>query len=237
MQPLHHCPFCGSLTYGTTDEGGRDFKCCLVCFSRMEETAAEASRPVRRRDPDDSDNRNIGMHSGAARDSQPRVLDTSQDIIPTEIATPEIDAYIEDAQMLVRVKLIEDGILPVRATDGSHGYDLFAAKPTILPPMARQAVPCGIAIALPFGIEAQVRPRSGLALHHGITVLNSPGTIDADYHDEIHAILFNAGNETFEVKKGMRIAQLVFCSVQVPELRPVPELPGSSHRGFGSTGV
>jgi len=139
--------------------------------------------------------------------------------------------------MLVRVKVLEEGCLPQRSTDGSYGYDLFAAKDTILPPGARQLVPCGIAIALPFGVEAQVRPRSGLALENGITVANSPGTIDADYHYEIGVILLNVGSKTFEVKRGMRIAQLVFAHVALPEIRAVPELPRTTHKGFGSTGV
>ena len=130
--------------------------------------------------------------------------------------------------------------LPLYATEGSAGLDLLAVidGDIELQPGARAAVPCGIAMALPEGIEAQVRPRSGLALHHGITVLNTPGTIDSDYRGEVKAILVNLGQEMFRIRRGMKIAQLVIASCVRADLVDCAELP-SSYRGsggFGSTG-
>lgn len=107
-----------------------------------------------------------------------------------------------------------------------------------LKPGARTLVPTGLAIALPAGFEAQVRPRSGLALKHGITVLNSPGTIDADYRGEVGVILINLGHETFTITRGMRIAQLVVAPVTRVVWQPVDMLPETARGsgGFGSTG-
>jgi len=134
-----------------------------------------------------------------------------------------------------------DLTLPTYATEGSAGLDLLAANdaPMSLAPGGRTAVPCGIAIALPPGFEAQVRPRSGLALHHGITVLNAPGTIDSDYRGEIKAILVNLGDAAFEISRGMKIAQLVIARHEHVELTEVSELPASERGqgGFGSTGL
>ena len=98
--------------------------------------------------------------------------------------------------------------LPAYATEGAAGLDLLAAIDAdfALAPGARAAIPCGIAIALPEGFEAQVRPRSGLALHHGVTVLNTPGTIDSDYRGEVKAILINLGEEPLRINRGMKIA-------------------------------
>ena len=119
--------------------------------------------------------------------------------------------------------------------------DLAAAVevPLVLEAGERALVPTGIAIALPADYEAQVRPRSGLALRHGVTVLNAPGTIDADYRGEISVILANFGEAAFTVTRGMRIAQLVVAPVARVEWRPVAELPDSARgdRGFGSTGL
>lgn len=130
--------------------------------------------------------------------------------------------------------------LPAYATDGSAGLDLLAAIDTDmeLAPGARAAVPCGVALALPERWEAQVRPRSGLALHHGITVLNAPGTVDSDYRGEVKAILINLGERPFRISRGMKIAQMVFASCFRPELTEVSELPPSARGadGFGSTG-
>ena len=131
--------------------------------------------------------------------------------------------------------------LPTYATEGSAGLDLLAAveADVELSPGARELVPCGIAIALPHGFEAQVRPRSGLALHNGITLLNAPGTIDSDYRGEIKAMLINHGDTAFRVTRGMKIAQLVIARHETAELNEVTELP-ASHRGaggFGSTGM
>jgi len=129
--------------------------------------------------------------------------------------------------------------LPSYATEGSAGLDLIAAEETTLAPGARAAVGCGIAIALPQGFEAQVRPRSGLALKHGITMLNSPGTIDSDYRGEIKAILVNHGAEPFHVARGMKIAQLVIARHESAGLIETEELPASTRgqSGFGSTGL
>jgi dUTP pyrophosphatase len=130
--------------------------------------------------------------------------------------------------------------LPAYATAGSAGLDLLAAiaEPLTLAPGERRAVPTGIAIALPEGFEAQVRPRSGLALREGITVLNSPGTIDADYRGEIQAILINHGGRPVSLGRGERIAQLVVAPVSRVAWAETPELPatGRGAGGFGSTG-
>lgn len=129
---------------------------------------------------------------------------------------------------------------PAFATAGSAGLDLLAAvdAPRRLEPGARALIGTGIAIALPEGYEAQVRPRSGLALKHGVTVLNAPGTIDADYRGEIGVILVNLGDAAFTVERGQRIAQLVIAPVTPVRLRPVAALPDSARGGggFGSTG-
>ena len=130
---------------------------------------------------------------------------------------------------------------PTYATEGSAGLDLLAANDELvtLAPGGRTAVPCGIAIALPAGFEAQVRPRSGLALHYGITVLNAPGTIDSDYRGEVKAILVNLGDAAFEISRGMKIAQMVIARHEHAELVEVSELPASERGagGFGSTGL
>jgi dUTP pyrophosphatase len=132
--------------------------------------------------------------------------------------------------------------LPDYQTAGAAGLDLFAAipdsKPLMLRAGARALVPTGIAIALPEGYEGQVRPRSGLATRHGLTILNAPGTIDADYRGEIQVVLANLGNEDVTITRGMRIAQLVIAPVARANVVEVPSL-GETVRGsggFGSTG-
>ena len=131
--------------------------------------------------------------------------------------------------------------LPAYATADAAGLDLMAAVDEALriEPMGRAQVPTGIAIALPGGTEAQVRPRSGLAAKHGVTVLNSPGTIDADYRGEIQVILVNLGSAEFLVERGMRIAQLVIAPVTHAELIEAVSLDqtGRGDAGFGSTGT
>ena len=131
--------------------------------------------------------------------------------------------------------------LPIQATSASSGVDLAAAIDTSvsLAPGDHALIETGLAIAVPEGFEAQVRPRSGLALKHGITVLNSPGTIDADYRGEIKVILINLGKESFTIERGMRIAQLVIGQVNPIAWQEVVALPGSGRGagGFGSTGV
>jgi dUTP pyrophosphatase len=132
--------------------------------------------------------------------------------------------------------------LPDYATPQSAGVDLRAAvqedDPIVLAPGARTMVPTGFQIALPAGVEAQVRPRSGLAVKYGVTVLNSPGTIDADYRGEVHVILINLGSEPFVVRRGERIAQLVLAShlFGTFEAHDVLEATARGEGGFGSTG-
>jgi dUTP pyrophosphatase len=130
--------------------------------------------------------------------------------------------------------------VPTYATASSAGVDLAAAVASAiaLAPGERRAVPTGIALALPEGYEGQIRPRSGLALTHGITILNSPGTIDADYRGEIQIILANLGSETVVLARGQRIAQLVVAPVSRVAFDEVAALPASGRGagGFGSTG-
>ena len=131
--------------------------------------------------------------------------------------------------------------LPRYATPGSAGLDLLAAvaDDIELAPGARAAVPTGLAIELPLGVEAQVRPRSGLALNHGITCLNSPGTIDSDYRGEVKVILINLGQETFKISRGMKIPQMVIARHERAVLFE-SDILGESERGaggFGSTGM
>lgn len=129
-------------------------------------------------------------------------------------------------------------LLPAYATSGAAGMDVVAAEDVTLAPGARGAIATGFAIAIPEGYEVQVRPRSGLALKHGITCLNTPGTIDADYRGEIKVILANLGSEPFEVKRGERIAQLVPAAVTPATMVEVETLDDTARGGggFGSTG-
>lgn len=131
--------------------------------------------------------------------------------------------------------------LPSYATPGAAGMDLLAAiaAPMLIPPGGRALVPTGLRIALPAGFEMQVRPRSGLALRHGITVANAPGTIDEDYRGEVQVILLNAGTDAFAVEPGMRIAQAVVAPVERATWREVDALPETARGagGFGSTGT
>lgn len=131
-------------------------------------------------------------------------------------------------------------MLPAYATHGAAGMDLSAAidEPMVLEPGRTALVPCGFAIALPHGFEAQVRPRSGLAARHGVTVLNAPGTIDCDYRGEVKAILINHGGEPFTVTPGMRVAQMVVAAVEQVVWAPADTLPDTARAdgGFGHTG-
>jgi dUTP diphosphatase len=130
--------------------------------------------------------------------------------------------------------------VPEYATPGAAGLDLAAAlaEPIVLEPGAFTLVPCGFALGLPEGLEAQVRPRSGLASRHGVTVLNAPGTIDSDYRGEVKVILINHGREPFTIAPGMRIAQLVIAPVLRITWEPMPTLPATERAGggFGHTG-
>jgi dUTP pyrophosphatase len=144
---------------------------------------------------------------------------------------------------VLRLPHAADLPLPSYQSDSAAGLDLLAAVPAAAPiviaPGARAMVPTGIAIALPAGMEAQVRPRSGLAAKHGVTVLNTPGTIDADYRGEIQVILVNLGGAEFVVTRGMRIAQLVIAPVARADLVEVESLDQTERGqgGFGSTGI
>ncbi len=135
----------------------------------------------------------------------------------------------------------EDLPLPAYATEQSAGADLMAAidADITLKPFARMLVPTGIALALPAGFEAQIRPRSGLALKNGITLLNTPGTIDADYRGEIKALMINLGQEDFVITRGMRIAQIIIAPVVQVKWQPVETLDDTARStgGFGSTGI
>ncbi|WP_027634061.1 dUTP diphosphatase [Clostridium hydrogeniformans] len=136
-------------------------------------------------------------------------------------------------------KINEKAIIPFRAHDGDAGMDLFSIEEVIIKPMERKLIHTGIKIGLPKNTEAQVRPRSGLALKHGITVLNTPGTIDEGYRGEIGVILINLSNEDFKVEVGMKIAQMVIKEVLVLDVEEVSELTETERGegGFGSTGV
>jgi dUTP pyrophosphatase len=132
---------------------------------------------------------------------------------------------------------------PAYASEGAAGIDLYAAlapgQKLVLEPGARDLIPTGLSIALPPGYEGQVRPRSGLAAAHGVTVLNAPGTIDSDYRGEIKAILINLGAQAFEIVRGMRIAQLVIAPAPQATLVEVDDLDATERGagGFGSTGL
>lgn len=140
--------------------------------------------------------------------------------------------------MKVRIKRLSDIPLPVYQTTGASGLDLYAARTVRLKPGEVRAVPTGIALEIPPGFEAQVRPRSGLALKYGIGILNAPGTIDSDYRGEVKAILFNFSKKTVRINKGDRIGQLVFARVvkitwsEVRKLKTTKRGSG----GFGHTG-
>jgi dUTP pyrophosphatase len=145
----------------------------------------------------------------------------------------------------VRITRLPHGAdLPLPSYQSTHaaGLDLIAAVPQDAPltlaPGVRALIPTGIAIALPEGHEGQVRPRSGLAAKHGLTVLNAPGTIDADYRGELQVLLINLGSEAVDITRGMRIAQLVVAPVARAQLRELPALDatGRGKGGFGSTG-
>lgn len=148
--------------------------------------------------------------------------------------------------MKVAIRLLPnaDGLpSPAYASEGAAGVDLYAAlapgQKLVLEPGARDLIPTGLSIALPPGYEGQVRPRSGLAAAHGVTVLNSPGTIDSDYRGEIKAILINLGAQAFEIVRGMRIAQLIIAQAPQATLVVVDDLDATERGagGFGSTGI
>jgi dUTP pyrophosphatase len=129
--------------------------------------------------------------------------------------------------------------LPARQTPGSAGYDVASAEPDfVIEPGERRLVATGLCMELPAGVECQIRPRSGLALRHGLTLPNAPATIDPDYRGELRIILWNSGAEAVEIARGMRIAQLVFARFETPEVVQAAELEETARgeTGFGSTG-
>jgi dUTP pyrophosphatase len=143
--------------------------------------------------------------------------------------------------MIIQFTRLEHGAglpVPSRATPGAAGYDVVSADHGTLAPMERKLFRTGFRIAVPAGFECQIRPRSGLALKHGISLPNTPATIDSDYRGELMIALVNLGAEPFEITRGMRIGQLIFARVEAVEFQEVAELPGSErgHGGFGSTG-
>jgi dUTP pyrophosphatase len=149
---------------------------------------------------------------------------------------------LSDPTVAVRVSRLPHGEglpLPRRATPGSAGYDLASAEDATLDPGARRLFRTGLAIAVPEGYECQIRPRSGLAFRHGVTLPNTPATIDSDYRGELMVALVNIGAEPFVVTRGMRIAQMVVARIEQVAFEEVAELPesGRGGGGFGSTGV
>ncbi len=162
------------------------------------------------------------------------------------MSTMTLTAPVTHARPLIAVQYLEhyrDLPKPAYETPGAAGLDLRAAcaddQPIAIKPRERALIPTGIAIALPDGFEAQVRPRSGLAWKQGLTVLNAPGTIDADYRGEIKVILVNLGKDPVTIKRGDRIAQMVIAPVVQADLMAATTLPSTTRGagGFGSTGV
>jgi len=137
-------------------------------------------------------------------------------------------------------KITEDAVLPKYAHEGDAGVDLYSVKDITVGPGARALVPTGLKMAIPAGYEGQVRPKSGLALKHGISVLNTPGTVDAPYRGEVGVIVINHDPAlSYEIKKGEKIAQMVFARVECASFREVPGLEATTRGegGYGSTGM
>lgn len=139
----------------------------------------------------------------------------------------------------VKARLNPESTIPRYSSEGAAGMDLCTTIPFQLKPGERKLVPTGLRLAIPGGFEGQIRPRSGLALKHGISMVNSPGTIDSDYRGEIGLILINLGTETFEAEIGDRVGQIVFAPIARAEIIVVNELEDSirGEQGFGSTGL
>jgi dUTP pyrophosphatase len=144
---------------------------------------------------------------------------------------------------MIEVEIINQSAfeLPAYATEGAAGLDIRAniTEPIVLAPLERQLIATGLFVAIPMGYEIQIRPRSGLAFKHGITVLNTPGTIDADYRGEIKVLLVNLSNSPFTIEPGERVAQMVLAKHEVLSWKTTQELPSTERGagGFGSTGV
>ncbi|MCX7883931.1 MAG: dUTP diphosphatase [Caloramator sp.] len=143
--------------------------------------------------------------------------------------------------LIKRLENAKDLPIPQFMTSGSAGMDLYAnvTESIIINPMEIKIIPTGISIALPQNYEAQIRPRSGLALKHGISFVNTPGTIDSDYRGEINVIMINFGSKPFTINRGDRIAQMVINRIEIPEIIEVDELDKTKRDkgGFGSTGL
>ncbi len=154
----------------------------------------------------------------------------------------ESGAYLHSGSIItVQIKRLRPGVpLPTRMTGEAAGFDLAAAVtgPTVVQPGEIHLVPCGFAMAIPAGHEAQVRPRSGLATRHGITLINSPGTIDSDYRGEVHVPLINHGKQPFTIEPNMRIAQMLILPVPPVRIEETEELDDTARGkgGFGHTG-
>jgi len=141
--------------------------------------------------------------------------------------------------LTVKIQKVTDAaIIPSYAHPGDAGVDLYAAEDAVLMPGERKLVRTGIKIAVPKGYEAQVRPKSGLALKHGLSIVNTPGTIDAGYRGEVGVICINLGNEAIKIEAGKKIAQMVFKKIETVKFEEAEELDGTSRGegGFGSTG-
>ena len=142
--------------------------------------------------------------------------------------------------MEVKVKKIhEDAKIPAYAHEGDSGMDLYSVEDTVLQPGETKLVKTGLQIAVPKGFEAQVRPKSGLAAKFGVTVLNTPGTVDSGYRGEVMVILINHGKEEYKVEKGKKIAQMVIAKVEEAKIEVVEDLDDTTRKdgGFGSTGL
>jgi dUTP pyrophosphatase len=139
----------------------------------------------------------------------------------------------------VKIKRVSDVKLPSYAHKGDSGVDLFSVENYLLKPMERKLISTGIKVEIPAGYEAQTRPKSGLAIEHGISMVNTPGTIDSGYRGEIKLICINFGDKPFKIEKGKKIAQMVFTKVEEAEFIEVNELEETSRndKGFGSTGL
>jgi len=158
------------------------------------------------------------------------------------MSQPSSDGHGPAAAVTVLLSRLPHGEglpLPARATSGAAGYDLVSAEDGALAPLERRLFRTGFSIAVPEGFECQIRPRSGLALRHGVTLPNTPATIDSDYRGELMVALINLGAEPFAVTRGMRIGQMVIARVERAEFVEVVELPATERGagGFGSTGV
>ncbi|MEM4256878.1 MAG: dUTP diphosphatase [Candidatus Diapherotrites archaeon] len=141
--------------------------------------------------------------------------------------------------MIVKVKrLSQEAKMPKQEHHDDSGFDIYSAEEVIIKPFERKLVSTGISLEIPKGYEGQIRPKSGLAIKHGISMVNTPGTIDAGYRGEIKVILINLGNEEYKVEKGKKIAQIVFAKVEQPKLieSELKETKRGS-KGFGSTGL